>query len=151
MTAAVFPFPPRRQLAIRVEREGAATLVIRGPHGWLFGSRAQGLIEARELSQQDGVGIVHSFGIGDSKMAFQQKPNRGSLFKNADKSKEEDRDYAGSINIDGREYWLSGWINTTKDGNKYLSLAIKPKDEPAGQGARKPAFDDSIPFAPERR
>jgi hypothetical protein len=52
-------------------------------------------------------------------MAFQQKPNRGSLFKNDEKSKEEDRDYAGSINIAGREYWLSGWISETKKGNKY--------------------------------
>jgi hypothetical protein len=60
-------------------------------------------------------------------MAFQQKPNRGSLFRNDDKSKDEDRDYSGSLNVEGREYWLSGWINETKTGTKYLSLSVKPK------------------------
>ena len=62
-------------------------------------------------------------------MAFQQKPNRGSLFKNDEKCKEEDRDYAASINIEGREFWLSGWLSETKKGSKYLSLAVKPKDK----------------------
>jgi hypothetical protein len=84
-------------------------------------------------------------------MAFQQKPNRGSLFRNDEKSKEEDRDYAGSINIEGREYWLSGWINQTKKGSKYLSLAVKPKDEQSREKAKPKAglreeLDDAVPF-----
>ena len=84
-------------------------------------------------------------------MAFQQKPNRGSLFRNDDKSKDEDRDYAGSINVEGREFWLSGWVNETKAGNKYLSLSIKPKDErnsdkgkPKGNASKE--LDDQITF-----
>jgi len=84
-------------------------------------------------------------------MAFQQKPNRGSLFRNDDKSKDEDRDYSGSLNVEGREYWLSGWINETKTGTKYLSLSVKPKEErdsdkakPKGSAARE--LNDSIPF-----
>jgi hypothetical protein len=81
-------------------------------------------------------------------MAFQQKPNRGSLFKNDEKSKPEDRDYAGSINIEGREFWLSGWISETKKGSKYLSLAVKPKD---GEKAKPKAsareeLNDAIRF-----
>ena len=80
-------------------------------------------------------------------MAFQLKPNRGSLFKNDEKSKEEDRDYAGSINIAGREYWLSGWISETKKGNKYLSLSIKPKDEHSSETTKPKTkeLSDAIP------
>ena len=79
-------------------------------------------------------------------MAFQQKPNRGSLFRNDDKSKDEDRDYSGSLNVEGREL-----INETKTGTKYLSLSVKPKEErdsdkakPKGSAARE--LNDSIPF-----
>jgi hypothetical protein len=84
-------------------------------------------------------------------MAFQLKPNRGSLFKNDEKSKQEDRDYAGSINVEGREYWLSGWVSETKKGGKYLSLAVKPKDEQSSEKAKPKAsareeLDDAIPF-----
>ena len=85
-------------------------------------------------------------------MAFHQKPNRGSLFKNDKKSKEEDRDYSGSINIEGREFWLSGWISETKKGGKYLSLSIKPKDEQSSEkakpkaSAREELDDATTPF-----
>jgi hypothetical protein len=84
-------------------------------------------------------------------MAFQQKLNRGSLFRNDEKSKEEDRDYAGSINIEGREFWVSGWINETKTGSKYLSLSVKRKDEQSEKAkpkanSRKDELNDGIPF-----
>jgi hypothetical protein len=54
--------------------------------------------------------------------------NRGVLFKNARRSSDRDPDFTGSINIDGRDHWLSGWINTSKAGDKYMSLSAKPKD-----------------------
>ena len=81
-------------------------------------------------------------------MTFQQKPNRGSLFKNDEKSKPEDRDYAGTINIEGREYWLSGWISEMKKGGKYLSLSIKPKDEQSSETTQPKAkeLSDATPF-----
>ena len=55
--------------------------------------------------------------------------NRGAIFKNDNKVKDSDRDYSGSIEIEGRKYWLSGWIKTSKAGQKYLSLSVKPKEE----------------------
>jgi len=61
--------------------------------------------------------------------------DRGCLFKDERKSKPEDRDFSGQINVGGREYWLSAWSKTSKAGKKYLSLSIKPKDE------AKPNFD----------
>ena len=79
--------------------------------------------------------------------------NRGVLFSERDKkTKDDDLDYSGSIDIDGAEYWLSAWIKTSKKGNKFLSLSVKPKDEArSGGGSPKRDMDDDIPFAPEWR
>lgn len=53
--------------------------------------------------------------------------NSGALFKN-DKKREgkTDADYQGQITIDGKDYWLNCWINTSKDGGKKF-MAIKAK------------------------
>lgn len=65
--------------------------------------------------------------------------NRGVLFKNEDKQSERHADYRGSINIDGKEFWLDAWLKTSKQGKKFMSLSIKPKmaREHAG-GSRNP-------------
>ena len=71
--------------------------------------------------------------------------NSGLLAKNDKQGNESRPDYRGSINVDGREYWLSAWIKTGRDGTKlagqkYMSLSVKPKDTPA------PApVDDFVP------
>lgn len=82
--------------------------------------------------------------------------NRGVLFKNDDKQSDKHPDYKGSINIDGVEYWLSSWIKTSKQGNKFMSLSVQPKQaaKPAKQAKQAPQvvdtndFDDSddLPF-----
>jgi hypothetical protein len=55
--------------------------------------------------------------------------NRGTVAKNTRKSKETDADITGSINIDGREFWLNGWQKTNgQDGTKFYSLSVKPKE-----------------------
>jgi len=75
-------------------------------------------------------------------MAF-DNTNRGVLFKETRKEKDGDRDYSGQININGREFWLSGWVKTSAKGAKFLSLSVKAKD---GAGTSKPNVDDNIPF-----
>jgi len=74
--------------------------------------------------------------------------NRGVLFSERDKkTKDDDRDYSGSINIGGCEFWLSGWIKVSKKGQKFLSLSVKPKDDArSGGGSITRDMDDSIPF-----
>ena len=64
--------------------------------------------------------------------------NTGCLFRNADKKDEKDRDFAGALNIDGVEYWVSAYARVSKkNGQKYLSLKVKPKnDQPRRQSVQ---------------
>jgi len=69
------------------------------------------------------------------------------LSKNKRKEKETHPNLAGFINIDGVEYWLSGWTKE-KNGEKYISGSVKRKDAKpeAPASSASPDFDDDIPF-----
>jgi hypothetical protein len=93
-------------------------------------------------------------------MAFEQKDNTGAIFVNDRKEKDTHPDRSGSATIDGVEYWVSGWLKKTKDGQPYLSLAFKPKNGAAAKlknetataaGGGSQGFDGEIPFSPEFR
>lgn len=82
--------------------------------------------------------------------------NRGALFKNDRKIKDTDRDYSGSLNVGGHDYWISGWLKDGRNG-KFMSLSVKRKDGKPEQSAqrdmvptpRRPVreeMDDEIPF-----
>jgi hypothetical protein len=71
--------------------------------------------------------------------------NRGALFRNEQKDGENDRDYSGTLNVGGVEYWLSGWVKTSKKGVKFLSLVVKPKDVEKEKSHAEP-FSGEIPF-----
>jgi len=60
-------------------------------------------------------------------MADKQFDNSGILFRNEDKNKDTDRDYRGNATIDGREFWVSGWIREAKNGSKFLKFSFKPE------------------------
>lgn len=73
--------------------------------------------------------------------------NKGALFINKDKSKEKPEtakwaDMQGNINIEGVEYWLSGWSKVIgqgeKAGQKMLSVSVKKKEN---QPAPKSPYD----------
>jgi hypothetical protein len=78
--------------------------------------------------------------------------NRGALFRNDNKSRDTDADYAGTINAAGVEYWINGWIKTSAKGTKYMSLSIKPKETTAAakaadkRAAAKALAEDEVPF-----
>ena len=61
-------------------------------------------------------------------MAYEQKDNTGSLFKNDRREKESHPHAKGSATIDGVEYWVSAW---TKEGQKgrWQSLSFQRKDD----------------------
>lgn len=65
-------------------------------------------------------------------MAYEQKDNTGSLFKNDRKETDNHPDYKGSALVGGVDHWLDAWINTDRNGNKYMSLKLKPKEARQG-------------------
>ena len=53
--------------------------------------------------------------------------NQGAIFRNDRKQKDTDPEYKGSVTVGGIEYWVSVWVNETKDGRKYFSHKYTPK------------------------
>jgi hypothetical protein len=81
-------------------------------------------------------------------MAYEQKDNSGSLFKNDRKESDKHPDYKGSIRINGVDYWLSAWIKRSNDKPPFMSLSVQPKEEKRSEPAAQqppPATDDA-PF-----
>lgn len=81
--------------------------------------------------------------------------NRGLLSRNTRREKDTQPEYTGSINIEGREFWLNGWVKEKKDGSgKFFSLSVKAKepitigpDEPRnGYAPLNEQLNDDIPF-----
>ncbi|CAB4195674.1 hypothetical protein UFOVP1298_34 [uncultured Caudovirales phage] len=83
--------------------------------------------------------------------------NSGLLAKNDRKEKDTHPDYSGSINVEGVEYWLKGWIKVGREdsklaGQKYFSLSVSPKDAPqSSRAAPRQAARPSSPSAPTRQ
>lgn len=100
-----------------------------------------------------------AYGSGGGRKEF-DNTNRGTLGRNKNKEKgnpdhEKKPDYSGKINIDGKDYWLSGWLREGPDGDKFFSLSAQPKDEDrrdgrGGGGDRgslnRRGRDEDIPF-----
>ena len=60
-------------------------------------------------------------------MAYEQKDNSGAIFRNDKKETDNHPDRRGDCLIDGKAYWISGWIKEGKNG-QFLSLSFKAKD-----------------------
>lgn len=82
--------------------------------------------------------------------------NRGSIWKNEKKETEKHPDFTGSLNVEGKEYWISAWKRRADQSDKApaLSFSIKAKDETVNTQRQdsKPnkqeanSFVDDIPF-----
>ena len=87
--------------------------------------------------------------------------NKGTLGKNKRKEKDTHPDYSGTAEIAGVKYWISAWLKTAgpssqNPGEKFFSLAFKPKDNPnpytppqtapAAEPKTDTPSDDSVPF-----
>jgi hypothetical protein len=92
-------------------------------------------------------------------MAYEQRDNSGSLFKNDKKEKDNHPDYKGSCMVGGVEMWMSSWLKVGANGTKFMSFSFQPKEQqqarnpmPAPPALKQPAptqeFDDlgDMPF-----
>ena len=96
-------------------------------------------------------------------MAYENKPNSGSLFVNKVKKHPKAPDYQGEILIDvgalevtdGKaKVRLAGWKKTSEKGTTYLSLNVdtwkpdnaKQTDTSNQQTSNSDGLDDDIPF-----
>ena len=77
-----------------------------------------------------------------------KRDNTGTLSRNEDKNEPGANanwpDYKGQARVAGVDYWLSAWLKVG-DRGKFLSVALKPKDEakrPAPAAAASAADDD---------
>jgi hypothetical protein len=76
---------------------------------------------------------------------------RGLISKNDRKTEDKHPDIKGQCEIDGTEYWISGWMKEKKDGSgKFYSLVFqtktaKPESRPEPQDTFADLKDD-IPF-----
>lgn len=61
-------------------------------------------------------------------MGYEKKENSGAIFKNDKKELPNHPDRKGDALIDGKEYWVAGWLKDGKNG-QFLSLAFTRKDE----------------------
>jgi ribosome modulation factor len=87
------------------------------------------------------------------------RTNTGIIGKNTKKEKDTHPDITGSINVEGREFWLNGWKKERNDGTgSFYSLSVKPKEQqhapqqapaqqrPSQQPPADDSFDSDIPF-----
>ena len=90
--------------------------------------------------------------------------NSGVLFKNKNKKKDTHADYNGTINVNGKEYWLNAWIKEAGEkaenpGQKFFSLSVQekkpksggtaktnPESGPDGSSDKTDFVDSEIPF-----
>ena len=79
--------------------------------------------------------------------------NSGAIFPAREKKSEKHPDMTGSLNVGGVEYYVSAWTKVSKQGQKFLSLSVNPKQQVAQQAVQRaqqtvePDLDDlDLPF-----
>lgn len=79
-----------------------------------------------------------------SKMTY-DNTNSGVLFENDQKGNEKAPNRKGTINVEGKEYWISAWDKTSQKGQDYISLSVQPKEDRFDE-VKEAVESDSIPF-----
>jgi hypothetical protein len=84
-------------------------------------------------------------------MSTKRTDNHGSLSRNKKKEKETQPSHKGSCIIEGREHWISAYVNENRDsGEKYFKLYFeekKPREDFAAEPVAVPLSESpDIPF-----
>jgi hypothetical protein len=70
----------------------------------------------------------------------------GIISKNDRKEKETHADIKGKCEIDGKDYYIDGWLKQRKDGSgHFYSLRFKAMDDSSAPAASSPKSEE-IPF-----
>ena len=56
-----------------------------------------------------------------------ENKNSGALFRNDKRETEKHPEYTGKITIEGKDYYLSAWVNEMRNGQKYFAIKATPK------------------------
>lgn len=76
--------------------------------------------------------------------------NRGAIWGNKDKKTDNHPDFNGSLNVEGKEYWVSGWKR--KEGaspsSPAMSFSIRMKEDApvTATASASVSDDDDVPF-----
>lgn len=72
--------------------------------------------------------------------------NRGAVWKAKERKTDKHPSHTGSINIEGIDYWLNGWVGT-EQGKPSMTFSAKPKEaKEAPQSNDQEDIDSSIHF-----
>jgi hypothetical protein len=73
--------------------------------------------------------------------------NSGILFRNDRKKTDKQPDHTGTLNVDGKDWWISAWVRTSRDGKKFFSLAVTLKEpKPVETPKTDEEVAEGIPF-----
>ena len=98
-------------------------------------------------------GFLYFYTTKNASMA--DNKNSGVLFRNDKMATEQHPDYTGNITIEGKEFYLSAWVNeSARTGQKYFALKATPKaattpattTAPAQPATTIPDPVDDLPF-----
>ena len=66
--------------------------------------------------------------------------NRGATWENRDKKEPKHPDYKGSINVDGKDYWLSTWVSDpeTRGKKPVFSHSVQLKEAKKASSGESP-------------
>lgn len=88
------------------------------------------------------------------KMTFDNEMS-GVLFVNKEPTSANSPDLRGSLQINGKKYWVSAWNRSSRGGTRYITLAITDPDsrpprqvkpQPVADHASAAAADTSLDF-----
>ena len=75
-------------------------------------------------------------------MPYEKRDNSGLIADNERKEKDTHPDMSGSVTVNGKDMWISGWWKDGRNG-RFLSLAFREKDVQRSAGAARHRPGDS--------
>jgi len=77
---------------------------------------------------------------------METKVNSGAIFKNDFKTADNQPDYRGKINVNGKEWEIALWVKGTQQAGKYFSASIKEPWVKPEESVPTANEDDDLPF-----